>query len=61
MILRETLSALFAEYKSLNVVEQMEWDGDWVPRRTLEKQGIISTEEITEVTALNLPEEEKRT
>jgi hypothetical protein len=32
MMLRETLRALFAEYKSLSVVEQMEWDGEWVPR-----------------------------
>jgi internalin A len=52
-ILRETLRALFAEYKSLSVVEQMEWDGDWVPRATLEKQGLIPVAEITEVAALN--------
>src|SRR5271166_5281166 len=60
MMLRETLSGLLAEYKNLSVVEQMEWDGDWVPRATLEKQGIIPAEEIAEVTALKLPEEEKR-
>jgi internalin A len=59
MILRETLRALFAEYKNLNVVEQMEWDGEWVPRATLEKIGIIPADEIPEV-ALKLPEEEKR-
>jgi internalin A len=60
MILRENLRALFAEYKNLSVVEQMEWDGDWVPRTALEKQGIIPTDEIAEVEALKLTEEEKR-
>jgi internalin A len=60
MMLRETLRALFAEYKNLSVVEQMEWDGEWVPRATLEKMGIIPVDEIAEVTALKLPEEEKK-
>jgi hypothetical protein len=60
MMLRETLRALFAEYKNLSVVEQMEWDGEWVPRATLEKMGIIPADEIAEAAALNLPEEEKR-
>ena len=60
MMLRETLRALFAEYKNLSVVEQMEWDGEWVPRATLEKMGIIPADEIAEVAALKLPEEEKR-
>jgi hypothetical protein len=59
-MLRETLRALFAEYKNLSVVEQMEWDGEWVPRATLEKMGIIPADEIAEVAALKLPEEEKR-
>ena len=60
MMLRETLHALFAEYKNLNVVEQMEWDGEWVPRATLEKSmGIIPDDEIAQVAALKLPEEEK--
>ena len=44
----------------LSVVEQMEWDGEWVPRATLEKMGIIPADEIAEVEALKLPEEEKR-
>ena len=60
VMLRETFRALFAEYKNLNVVEQMEWDGDWVPRATLEKQGIIPPDEITEGVVLKLPQEEKR-
>jgi internalin A len=60
MMLRETLRALFAEYKNLNVVEQMEWNGEWVPRATLEKMGIIPADEIAEVATLRLPEEEKR-
>jgi internalin A len=59
-MLRETLRALFAEYKNLSVVEQMEWEGEWVPRATLEKMGIIPADEIAEVAALELPKEEKR-
>jgi hypothetical protein len=58
-MLRETLRALFAEYKNLIVVEQMEWDGEWVPRVMLEKMGIIPADEIAEVPPLKLPEEEK--
>ena len=60
MMLRETLRALFAEYKNLSVVEQMEWKGEWVPRATLEKMRIIPADEIAEVAALELPEEEKK-
>jgi internalin A len=59
MILRETLRALFAEYKNLNVVEQVQWDGEWVPRATLEKIGIIPAEEMAEIGALKLSEGEK--
>ena len=58
-ILKENLRALFAEYKNLNVVEQMEWDGAWVPRITLEKMGIIPAEEIAQVTALKPNGKEK--
>ena len=61
MMLRETLRALFAEYKNLSVVEQMEWEGEWVPRATLEKMGIIPADEIVEVAPLKLPEEENET
>jgi hypothetical protein len=60
MILRETLRALFAEYKNLSVVEQMEWDGEWVPRATLEKMGITPADEIAEIAALKLPAGEER-
>ena len=59
-MIRETLRALFAEYKNLSVVEQMEWGGEWVPRATLEKMRIIPADEIAEVTALELREEEER-
>ena len=52
MILRQTLRVLFAQYKNLSVVEQMEWDGEWVPRATLEKMGIIPADEMAEVAAL---------
>jgi internalin A len=60
MMLRETFLGLFAEYKNLNVVEQTEWDGEWVPRATLEKIGIIPADEKAEVAALKLPKKEKR-
>jgi hypothetical protein len=59
MILRETLRSLFAEYKNLNVVEQVQWDGEWVPRATLEKIGIIPADEIAEIAASKSSEEEK--
>jgi internalin A len=58
MMLRETLRALFAEYKNLSVVEQMEWDGRWVPRATLRDMGKIPADEIAEIGALKLPVEE---
>jgi hypothetical protein len=60
MILRETLRVLFAEYKSLSVVEQMEWDGRWVPRATLQDMGKIPADEIAEGAARKLPEHEER-
>jgi hypothetical protein len=60
LILRETLRALFAEYKNLSVVEQMEWDGAWVPLATLAKMGLVPVAEIAEAAALELPEEETR-
>ena len=61
MMLRETLHALFAEYKNLSVVEQMEWDEEWVPYATLEKMRVIrADDEITEVAAVKSPEEERR-
>ena len=60
MMSRETLRTLFAEYKNLGVVEQVEWDGAWVPRTTLEKIGIIPTDEIGEGATRRLPEEENR-
>jgi hypothetical protein len=60
MMLRETIRALFAEYKNLDVVEQMEWEGQWVPRAALQKMGIIPADEIAEGAAKRLPEEEKR-
>lgn len=61
MMLRETLRILFAEYKSLSVVEQMEWDGAWVPLATLQKIGIIPASAIPEVTELKTTEEDERT
>jgi internalin A len=61
MMLRETLRILFAEYKNLSVVEQMDWDGAWVPLATLEKMGIITADAIAEVAELKTTEEETRT
>lgn len=43
-IIRNTLSALFAEYKDLKVTEQRWFDGHWVPRATLEKFGVLEPE-----------------
>jgi hypothetical protein len=60
MMLRETLRILFAEYKDLSVVEQMEWDGAWVPLTALEKMGIVSADAISEVAELKTTEEEAR-
>jgi internalin A len=60
MMLRETLRGLFAEYKNLNVVEQMEWEGAWVPRTTLEKIGVIPADEIAGAAAPKFPQEGKR-
>jgi internalin A len=59
-ILRGNFRSLFAEYKSLSVVEQMEWDGAWVPRATLEKWGEVPADEIVEVGALESPGKENR-
>jgi internalin A len=44
VMLRGTLHELFGEYRNLDVTEQMEWKGEWVPRATLEKLGMVATE-----------------
>jgi len=43
-IIRGTLANLFAEYKDLQVTEQRWFDGQWVPRQTLEKFGVLELE-----------------
>ncbi|MBL8828369.1 MAG: leucine-rich repeat domain-containing protein [Planctomycetaceae bacterium] len=43
-MVRLTLRELFAEYKNLHAVEQWEYKGNWVPRRTLEDIGVLSVE-----------------
>lgn len=43
-----TLRELFAEYKDLQVVEQWEHRGKWVPRETLEDFGILLREQDLE-------------
>jgi hypothetical protein len=44
-MIRVTLQELFAEYRSLEVVEQWEHNGGWVPRETLEDWGVLTVEE----------------
>jgi hypothetical protein len=60
MMLREALRILFDEYKNLGVVEQMEWDGEWVPRVTLQRMGIIPTDDIAQVATMKSPGEGQR-
>lgn len=47
-IIRITLSDLFAEYKDLEVVEQWEYRGQWVPRETLDTLHLLSPTETPE-------------
>jgi hypothetical protein len=54
MMLRETLRILFAKYKNLDVVEQMERDGAWVPLAALEKMGIIPADATVAVPTRSL-------
>jgi internalin A len=44
-MIRRTLGELFTEYKDLPVVEQWEYEANWVPRKTLERMGVLSQEE----------------
>jgi len=41
-MIREALKEMFREYERLRVVEQWWHENDWVPRRTLEKFGVLS-------------------
>jgi internalin A len=43
-IIRSTLTELFGEYRDLNVTEQRWFDGQWVPRKTLERFGVLEPE-----------------
>jgi internalin A len=40
-IIRATLTELFGEYRDLKVTEQYWFDGQWVPRKTLERFGVL--------------------
>ena len=42
-ILRSTLTELFAEYRNLKMTGQRWFDGQWVPRKTLERFGVLET------------------
>jgi hypothetical protein len=43
-MIREALREMFREYERLRVVEQWWHGGDWVPRGTLEKFGVLPRE-----------------
>jgi hypothetical protein len=43
-MIRATLKKLLAEYNGLRAVEQWEFEGDWVPRRKLERMGQLPAE-----------------
>ena len=43
-IIRNTLTELFTEYRDLKVREQRWFDGQWVPRKTLERFGVLEPE-----------------
>ena len=47
-IIRGTLMELFGEYKELHVTEQQWFDGQWVPRPTLERFGVLEPEWVEE-------------
>jgi internalin A len=47
-MIRGTLSDLFTEYRDLRVVEQWEYEGEWVPRKTLERMGVLLAEDQRE-------------
>lgn len=47
-MIRVTLRELFTEYKDLHAVEQWEDEGDWVPRRRLEREGKLPVEDDRE-------------
>ncbi len=47
-MIRETLKEMFREYERLRVVEQWRHQGDWVPRGTLERFGVLPCEEQDE-------------
>ena len=44
-MIRVTLRKLIAEYKNLQTVEQWEYEGEWVPRRTLERMGVLPSDD----------------
>lgn len=47
-MIRSTMQELFTEYKDLHVVEQWEYEGNWVPRQTLEDMGVLPSEDEEE-------------
>jgi internalin A len=47
-IIRGTLMELFSEYKELQVTEQHWFDGQWVPRPTLERFRVLKPEWVEE-------------
>jgi internalin A len=47
-MIRSTFRDLYQGYRSLKVTEQWEHEGEWVPRKTLERFGKLEAEESTE-------------
>ena len=44
-MIRGTFKELFRDYRGLQVTEQWEHDGDWVPRKAMEKFGLLKPDE----------------
>ena len=46
-MIRVTLRKLIAEYRNLQAVEQWDYEGEWVPRRTLERMGVLPPDYVS--------------
>lgn len=51
-MIRGTFNELFQDYRGLQVTEQHELEGNWVPRQTLEKFGLLEVDQLL----LNMPD-----
>ena len=48
VMIRGTMKALFQGYRGLHATEQQEHEGEWVPRKMLERFGLIKPDETSE-------------